>query len=123
MSNKTCGECKHHKEKCHCEKFGCYAGESDFCDEFEPAKKQIITNGDVIRQGSNKELVIFKKQWDCNVCAYYQSGCKRPKDKMCLDGMLAWLNAPADCVAENSESAKQADLCCKSAKESEEEDE
>lgn len=32
-------------------------------------------------------------------------------------------NAPVNCVAENGESAKQADLCCKSAKESEGEDE
>ena len=32
-------------------------------------------------------------------------------------------NAPANCVAENGESAKQADLCCKSAKESEGKDE
>ena len=52
--SKTCGECKHHIKKCHCEKFSCYAGESDFCDEFEPAKKP--TNGDKIRAMSNADL-------------------------------------------------------------------
>ena len=66
---KTCGECKHHKEKCHCEKFSCYARESDFCDEFEPAKKQIITNGDVIRQMTNSQLSKFLARLAvCNVC-------------------------------------------------------
>jgi hypothetical protein len=91
MSNKTCGECKHHKEKCHCEKFGCYAGESDFCDEFEPAKKQIITNGDVIRQMSNGKLA---ESFDncCKVCAKDIVEC----DLDCFDGILAWLNAPAE---------------------------
>ena len=101
MNNKTCGECKHHKEKCHCEKFCCYAGESDFCDEFEPAKKQIITNGDRIRQGGNRALAQFKSEHKCDVCAYaapldHAPACLRPDGKVCYDGFLAWLNAPAE---------------------------
>lgn len=103
MTNKTCGECRYHKNNrcmlpCHTIN---HPAENSACHRFEV--KTPPTNGDVIRQGSNKALVIFKAQWDCNTCAYHipkgdnnWARCKRPKDKTCIDGMLAWLNAPAE---------------------------
>lgn len=96
MENKTCGECRYYKNnRCM---LPCYTinhpAENAACHRFE-AKPQ-PTNGDKIWEGSDKKLVIYKKQWGCDICAYYKAGCKRPKDKMCIDGMLAWLNAPAE---------------------------
>jgi hypothetical protein len=34
----------------------------------------------------------------CNFCAYFdhtEALCQRPNDKLCSDGLVAWLNAPA----------------------------
>lgn len=104
MNNKTCGECKYHSEKCHCTKFCCYAGESDFCDEFEPAKKPIITKGDVIRQGGDKRLITFATEWSCFHCVYrngIESKCEKPEGKDCFDGIEAWLKAPAESEGED----------------------
>ena len=111
VSNKTCGECKHYLvEMFHCQKNDVMAESYNTCEDFEP---KVITNGDVIRQMSNEELAELIDN-SCKACAKDVTEC----DTECVNGILAWLNAPADCVAENGESAKQADLCCKSAKES-----
>jgi hypothetical protein len=132
MSDKTCGECKYfvtsnYLDVCVVE---CETRRADsvcnLCGEFKP---KVITNGDVIRQMSNEELVMILTGEGCKYCIYrgvnfkgFTVTCRYP-DKTripdCSAGILAWFNAPADCVAENGESAKQADLCCKSAKESE----
>lgn len=98
---RTCSVCKHHKFRCHCEKFNVYADGNGFCDGFERKETKSITNGDMIRQGSDKELVLYKHTWSCEVCIYHdkkdlKKHCKRPHEKVCLDGMIAWLNAPAD---------------------------
>ena len=86
--------------------------DSDACEKFKP---KVMTNGDRIRQMSNEELN--------NVIDCPYDGCIHSfEDYKCSDCRLEWLNAPA-CVAENGESAKQADLSCNSAKESEGEDE
>lgn len=105
VNNKTCGECCFFESK---EFICCYSGdetEARFtaCLEFEPIPKP--TNGDVIRQMSNEELAT------CIDELAFRFSSRRE--------FVAWLNAPADCVTENGKSAKQADLCCKSAKESE----
>ena len=116
MKNKTCGECKHCTNKkiiATCKHIGIVTSDIPACSKFEP---QVITNGDRIRQGSDKELVIYKHQWDCFVCIFHDEEnkkchCHRPKDKTCMDGMLAWLNAPANCVKQNGNHDTQADLC------------
>jgi hypothetical protein len=85
MRNKTCGECKHHKEKCHCEKFGCYAGESDFCDEFEP--KQKPTNGEKLWNSGYDAVIAFAKTW--------------MEKFSCWAEAESWLNAPAESEGED----------------------
>jgi hypothetical protein len=99
----TCGECKHHTNKCHCEKFSCYAGERDFCDEFEPAKKP--TNGDKIRQMSNEELATWG-MYDLGTCPTFEKRQSCLKRGECSaseveDCWRAWLNAPAESEGEN----------------------
>lgn len=122
--NKTCGECKHYKpynEKiCLYVHRTCVPPKTKACSSFAKS-----TNGDVIRQGGNRSLAEFQQLNTCDNCIYNNDSrlhdyCDKPVDKTCTDGILAWLNAPANCVAKNGESAKQADLCYKSAKESEE---
>lgn len=120
MENKTCGECRFYNSDynlCFHWRHEDINEHSPICNYFKP-----LTNGDVIRQGGNKRLITFSTEWSCFRCAYHNGieiKCERPEGKDCFDGMEAWLNAPADYVAENGKSAKQADLCCKSAKESE----
>lgn len=134
MENKTCVECCGFSEsENRCLLLGgrgkTYA-DNEACRRFSE-KKPIppLTNGDKIRQGGDYALAHFKSEHRCDVCAYAAPldeapACRRPKGKVCFDGMLAWLNAPADvCVAENGKSAKQAYLSCKSEKESEGKDE
>ena len=102
MKNKTCGECKYYKpynEKiCLYVHRTCVSPKTKACNSFAKT-----TNGDLIRQGGDKDLYLYKKRWDCSVCAYFfqqktpfRTVCKCPKGKMCVDGMIAWLNAPAD---------------------------
>lgn len=128
MTSKTCGECKwfvlNSEGRCRSNE-GEEDANNDCCSFFEP---KVITNGDVIRQGGNRALAAFQQQNTCLNCAYYNPSvthhafCDCPQDKDCVDGVEAWLNAPADCVAKNGESAKQMDLRCKVETESERED-
>lgn len=58
-----------------------------------------MTKGDVIRQGGDKRLITFATEWSCFHCVYnneIEKRCEKPEDKDCFDGMLAWLNAPAE---------------------------
>lgn len=98
MTNKTCGECQWYDDQ-HllCVVGGDVEPTDCACDSFIPIK---FTNGDKIRQGSDKELVIYKHEWSCHVCIYHDEKnkgchCRRPNEKTCLDGMIDWLNAPA----------------------------
>ena len=91
MKNKTCGECRFFESK---EFICCHSGddtEAHFiaCLEFEPIPKP--TNGDVIRQMSNEELAELIDN-SCKACAKDVTEC----DTECVNGILAWLNAPAE---------------------------
>lgn len=131
MENKTCGECKwfvldgsgfcrsNEGEECR---------GNDACSFFDP---KVITNGDKIIAGGMRAIAKLVCGEKCAICVYstYEEDvgfgeagwtCNRPKDKDCVDGIEAWLNAPAVCVPPNGKNDTQADLCCKSAKESEE---
>lgn len=106
MKNKTCGECQwydHHHLLCVIG--GDIKPTERAKDCFVSAN---LTNGDRIRQGGDYALAHFKSEHRCDVCAYAAPidtapACRRPEGKICFDGMLAWLNAPADCVAENGD--------------------
>ena len=110
MKNKTCGECQwydyHHLL---CVVGGDVKPVDCACDSFIPIKR---TNGDVIRNGSNRELAEFLwKLYNghiCSLCVFLvadddrkQVICKRPPDKTCTDGIEAWLNAPAESEGKN----------------------
>jgi hypothetical protein len=101
MSEKTCGECKYYNDAMfHCEKFDCMTEDGWSCPGCEEKEKPKPTNGDVIRQGGNDALAHFKSEHRCDICAYaapldHAPACQRPDGKVCYDGMLAWLNAPA----------------------------
>lgn len=101
MKTKTCGECRYlvtSKDYGACCTFICDAMCDDdrACYNFEP-----LTNGDVIRQGGNKAIVEFSWSDPCLKCFYSSGVCKRPADKTCKDGQLAWLNAPAESEGED----------------------
>ena len=103
MKNKTCGECRYlgnAKKTGLCEKLQVclYPDDRPTCKMFEP---RVVTNGDKIRQGGDYALAHFKSEHRCDVCAYAAPidtapACRRPEGKSCFDGMLAWLNAPAE---------------------------
>ena len=101
MTNKTCGECKHlNRELAFCRACGArWLNDNDgaSCKYFE--KLTPPTNGDRIRQGGDKSLITFATEWSCFHCAYrnrIKSECEKPEGKDCFDGMLEWLNAPAE---------------------------
>lgn len=108
MSNKTCGECRHLES---IEPMGlCKTTGKPLCLSKLPAcsnfEQKVITNGDVIRQGGDKALAHFKSEHKCDTCAYaapldHAPACLRPEGKSCFDGMLAWLNAPAESNTES----------------------
>lgn len=111
---KTCGECKHHIKACHCQKFSCFAGKNDFCDEFEAREPKVITNGDKIRQMSNEELalMIVPKVMFCNGCPVkceeknipLIDECPFGTDNIkniCVQRVIAYLNAPAESEGED----------------------
>ena len=115
MKNKICGECKYRyayrdDEDCNgrCKLFPTYRIPSNkpSCSKFEPIPPP--TNGDVIRQGGDKALAHFKSEHKCDTCAYAAPidaapACRRPDGKVCSDGMLAWLNAPAESNTESED--------------------
>ena len=97
MKSKTCGECRHFREDF---KDMCLWKDQhrEACADFEPP-----TNGDVIRQGGDRALAEFHDKLACDVCAYrYDHRCKAPQGKplTCVDGIEAWLNAPAESEGE-----------------------
>jgi hypothetical protein len=110
MNNKTCGECKHYNDAMfHCEKFDCMAEAFNTCEDFE---QKVITNGDVILQGGMRAIAELGFEIMCARCIYstYEEDvefgedgwiCNRPKDKDCVDGIEAWLNAPAESEADD----------------------
>ena len=100
MANKTCGLCKYYiLEMTHCKKHDCFALDDDRCEDFEP---KVITNGDRIRQGGNRKMAAFHMWNTCDTCVYSNKSkshndiCRCPTDKTCVDGIEAWLNAPAE---------------------------
>jgi hypothetical protein len=103
MSNKTCGECTHYlAEMFHCQKNDVMAESFNTCEDFEP---KVITNGDRIQQGGNRAIAKFAYKTAqtriCGMCAFatIENGryvCKSKDGQSCVDGIEAWLNAPAD---------------------------
>jgi hypothetical protein len=109
---KTCGECKHFAN------FGCnkikncgFVSNTNIACCLAEWKNP--TNGDKIRQMSNKNLAIFLgDRVYCFTCPTKGVPCfDKPKD-VCYQKWLAWLNAPAVCVAQNAKNDTQTDLCC-----------
>ena len=112
MSNKLCGECKYHNPISGiCIKLGKKPSKTLPSCPYRP------TNGDRIRQGGDYALAHFKSEHRCDVCAYAAPidtapACRRPEGKICFDGVLEWLNAPADaCVKQNAGNDTQICLC------------
>ena len=124
MKNKTCGECLYYDAP-FCDYHAMkVASTRKSCDLFD-SKEKPPTNGDVIRQGGNQALAEFKGKLSCEVCAYANTDCRAPAGRPsdCKSGVLAWLNAPADCVKQNGDHDTQTDLCKTDNTESEGEDE
>lgn len=104
MKNKTCGECRFYNEDfnfCLHWRYVDITESSGICNYFAP-----LTNGDVIRQGGDRALAHFKSEHKCDVCAYAAPidtvpACQRPDGKVCYDGILDWLNAPAESEVTN----------------------
>ena len=107
MSNKTCGECifYHGIRADHgvCALTEDFEKTRDFvncCKSFQP---KVITNGDKIIAGGNRALAEFHGKLVCDVCEYrYDHRCIAPQGKplTCVDGIEAWLNAPAESEVE-----------------------
>lgn len=106
MSNKkNCGECKYYDMHGGCNKIPntlWIHSTNIACIEFASKNP---TNGEKIWQSGYDAVITFAKTW--------------MQKFSCWADAEAWLNAPADCVAENGESAKQTDLCRKVEAESE----
>lgn len=99
MKNKTCGECKHlNKELAFCRACGAkWLNETDGanCEYFE--QKQPPTNGDKIRQMSNKELAKFLSAMTfCAGCPARNDKCNGDDNKVCRRNWREYLNAPAE---------------------------
>jgi hypothetical protein len=102
MKTKTCGECQwydHHHLLC------VIGGD---IKPTERAKDCFVsaspTNGDRVRQMSNRELAELLDEVNCLYCPYEnkENGlCNRPAEKTCIDGIEAWLNAPAESEGED----------------------
>ena len=107
MKTKTCGECKFHcasENFCTRHRIPWLKESNKACKGFEP---QLITNGDVLRQMTDEELV------DRIYCPYENCISEFVEDVDCRSCKMHWLNAPAEsCVAENGKNAKQTDSCC-----------
>ena len=98
---KTCGECKHYiAEMFHCQKNDVMAEPHNTCEDFEP---KVITNGDKIRQMGNSELakllLDLSDERGGTVCARCDSENCLVQD--CKEGVIAWLNAPAESEGED----------------------
>lgn len=103
--SKTCKECKHYLAKMfHCQKSDVMAEPHNTCEDFE---LQTITNGDKIRQMRNEQLAKLIDN-SCKARAKDVEEC----DAECVNGILAWLNAPAVCVKQTDETIHSR-LCVK----------
>ena len=101
MSNKTCGECKHFScsDEGRCMDNEWTFCDSDACDKFQP---KVITNGDVIRQGENRDFAEY---------FVYENGAMWSStlivDKTfdtydeAVDASMDYLNAPAESERED----------------------
>jgi hypothetical protein len=85
------------------------------CEYFEKPKGRIATNGDVIRQIGNGAFAYMMTRLILDGCPISKSktweemhACKISND--CTNCLKQWLNAPADCVAKNGESAKESEV-------------
>ena len=98
MSNKTCSECRYFLHKDTFEVCTHSMTETSMfdkaCEHFAPP-----TNGDKIRQGGNIELFIYWQKNKCSVCAFNEK--KTCSQLSCWDGMMEWLNAPAESEGED----------------------
>ena len=83
---KTCGECKNFQEVCD---FVTQTTNAEECMNFE---KKARTNGDKIRQMSNKELADYLSSTDVNACMKDRDYCKEETWK-CDKCWLEWLNS------------------------------
>ena len=111
MKSKTCGECKNYIAMNRCVLHNQFVQDDDFCGGYIP-KTQPITNGDVIRQGGNRELAEY---------FVYETGAMLAStlivDKTfdtyeeAIEATEEYLNAPADCVKQNGNHETQSDLC------------
>lgn len=104
-NNHTCGECQYYEHPIgQCLKVieynNCHITD-EACEYFE---REVITNGDKIRQMSNEELNKFLTSFSlqgCKYCAYSQVDgdfvlCQKTKNNCCVDGLMDWLNSPAE---------------------------
>ena len=102
MKSKTCGECKHHKNnRCMLPCFTInHPAENSACHRFE--LKEPITNGDRIRQMSNKELAEISIYGDRMLDGKIIYRSLFVVDDFFLtknyavSAVEAWLNAPAE---------------------------
>lgn len=113
MENKSCGKCRFlegAKIIGFCVKQGMPLCPSELpsCSKFE---QRVVTNGDRVRQMSNEELAEIISNVDCKICPACMT-CFKEENETCFDGMLTWLNAPADCVKQIENHDTQTDLCC-----------
>ena len=116
MKNKTCLNCQWCYNtgcgRCYCHRFppticadvtdGGHYPKVDIytavCGEYKAVEKKKPTNGDKIRQMSNKELVqvLYRPNYPPNCDATPKEQCKS-----CRQCWLAWLNAPAESEGED----------------------
>lgn len=105
MNNKTCGDCRFlesAKKIGVCDKmnFCLCPSELPACSKFE---RKVVTNGDRILQGGNRALAQFAYMSlrICRMCTFSQLEegryeCAAEHGQSCIDGIEAWLNAPAE---------------------------
>lgn len=105
MTNKTCENCWYYNAAMfHCEKHDVMAEAHNTCED---CTAKTITNGDKIIAGGMRAIAELGSGNKCARCIYstYEEDvgfgeagwdCSRPKDKDCVDGIEAWLNAPAE---------------------------
>ena len=111
MENKTCEGCRSFPGMgYYCPIIGrfCDPNNEDPCEFFEKPFGRKPTNGDVIRQEGDQALLDYRSSHKCDVCIYAAPidaapACNRPDDKSCMDGVKAWLNAPAESNTESEE--------------------
>lgn len=104
METKTCGECKYFVTSeyldvcvvnCETRRAGSIC---THCGEFKP---KVVTNGDVIRRGGDKALLVYRSNAACYYCSFRDTESCKSDFSNCKDGQLAWLNAPAESEVNN----------------------